>query len=209
MAADGSDATKESGACGSGPTQSKQRVRPMEWECSELFTAPLGAKWQAMALMPRRSLWLVIQAPPSKQRVCPVERECSNLFTAPLGTKSQTADLMPPRSQGLVVRVPPEQAESSSRRVGMQQTFHHASGSKMAGGGSDVAKKPGACGSATPRGNRVRLAELEFSDLFTTPPGAKWQPEALMPQRSLGLVVPVPPRTSREFVPRSLNSATF
>ncbi|KAJ1198812.1 hypothetical protein NDU88_002651 [Pleurodeles waltl] len=83
MAACGSNAAKESGVCGLAPPR-QCRVRPVEQECSNLFTVPPGAKWQPAALILRRSLGLVVRAPPSRQRrVHPAEREFSDLFTAP------------------------------------------------------------------------------------------------------------------------------
>ncbi|KAJ1175815.1 hypothetical protein NDU88_001100 [Pleurodeles waltl] len=84
---------------------------------------------------------------------------------------------------------PPKAAWSSSHGAGMQQPFHHASGCKMAAGGSNAAKESGACGLGPPRQREVRPVERECRDLFTVPPGTKWQPAALMPQRRLGLVV--------------------
>ncbi|KAJ1143610.1 hypothetical protein NDU88_009916 [Pleurodeles waltl] len=60
--AGGSGAAKESGACGSGPPN-KQRVHPEEQECSDLFTMPPGAKWQLAALVPQRSLGLMVLGP--------------------------------------------------------------------------------------------------------------------------------------------------
>ncbi|KAJ1124633.1 hypothetical protein NDU88_003082 [Pleurodeles waltl] len=47
-----------------------------------------------------------------------------------------------------------------------------------------------------------------MQQLFTTPPGAKWQPATVMPQRSLGLVAQGPPG-SVELFPWSGNAATF
>ncbi|KAJ1106927.1 hypothetical protein NDU88_004325 [Pleurodeles waltl] len=63
MANGGSNATKESLACGSGPSR-QRRVRPVERECSDLFTTPPGTKCQPVALMAQRSLGLVARATP-------------------------------------------------------------------------------------------------------------------------------------------------
>ncbi|KAJ1175780.1 hypothetical protein NDU88_001065 [Pleurodeles waltl] len=62
IAAGGSNAAKETGACCSGPPR-QCRVRPVERECSYLLLAPLGAKWQPAALMPQRRLGLVLRPP--------------------------------------------------------------------------------------------------------------------------------------------------
>ncbi|KAJ1124632.1 hypothetical protein NDU88_003081 [Pleurodeles waltl] len=95
----GSNAAKESGACGSGPPR-QRRVRPMERECSDLFTAQNGAKSQPVALLPQRSLGLLVRSPPRQRRVHPTEQECSNLFDTPPGAKWQPAAVMPQRSLG-------------------------------------------------------------------------------------------------------------
>ncbi|KAJ1124627.1 hypothetical protein NDU88_003076 [Pleurodeles waltl] len=107
----GSNAAKESGACGSGPPR-QCRVRPTERERSDLFTAQKGAKSQPVALLPQRTLGLLVQAPQAAQlKVRPAERKWSNLFTVPLGAKWQPAALMPQRSLGLVVRGLPGSVE--------------------------------------------------------------------------------------------------
>ncbi|KAJ1124630.1 hypothetical protein NDU88_003079 [Pleurodeles waltl] len=102
IAAGGSTTAKDSGACGSGPSR-QRRVRHTEWKCSDLFTTPLGTKWQPVALMLHRSLVLVVRSPPRQRRVRPTEPECSNLFDMPPGPKWQPAAVMPQRSLGLVV----------------------------------------------------------------------------------------------------------
>ncbi|KAJ1082546.1 hypothetical protein NDU88_002711 [Pleurodeles waltl] len=66
MAAGSSSATKESGALFRLPP-SNEKVCPMERVFSVLFTAPLGAKWQPAALVPLRSLGLVVQATPKER----------------------------------------------------------------------------------------------------------------------------------------------
>ncbi|KAJ1124625.1 hypothetical protein NDU88_003074 [Pleurodeles waltl] len=71
----------------------------------------------------------------------------------------------------------------------MQRPFHSAKWCKIAAGGSTAAKESGACGSGPLRQRGALPAERECSNLFTVPLGAKWQPAALMTQRSLGLVV--------------------
>ncbi|KAJ1185885.1 hypothetical protein NDU88_002671 [Pleurodeles waltl] len=80
----------------------------------------------------------------------------------------------------------------------------------MAAGGSIATKESGACSFRLPPGEkRVCPAERVSSVLFTAPPGAKWQPAALLPLRSLGLVVSGFPQVKREFVPQSGLAASF
>ncbi|KAJ1192103.1 hypothetical protein NDU88_001415 [Pleurodeles waltl] len=83
---------------------------------------------------------------------------------------------------------------------GMQQPLHYASGCKMAACGSGAAKESGACGSGPSKPREVCPIEQGCSNLFTAHLDAKWQPAALMPQRSLGIVVR-PPQKQREIHP--------
>ncbi|KAJ1124634.1 hypothetical protein NDU88_003083 [Pleurodeles waltl] len=98
--AGGSNAAKESVDCCSGPPR-QHRVRPAEKKSSDLFTVQNGAKLQPVALLPQRSLVLVVRSPPRQRRVRPTERDCSNLFDMPPGAKWQPAAVMPQRSLGL------------------------------------------------------------------------------------------------------------
>ncbi|KAJ1124631.1 hypothetical protein NDU88_003080 [Pleurodeles waltl] len=129
------------------------------------------------------------------------------LFTTPPGAKWQPETVMPQRSLGLVVQGPPGSVELFPWS-GNAATFHHTSRCKMAAGGSNAAKEPEACGSGPPRQRRVRPVKRECSDLFTAQDSAKSQTAALLPQRSLGLVVRAPPG-SVEFVLQSGNAASF
>ncbi|KAJ1142681.1 hypothetical protein NDU88_008994 [Pleurodeles waltl] len=126
-----------------------------------------GAKWQPPALVPLKSLGLVVQAPPSNEKVRPAERVCSVLFTAPLGAKWQLVTLVQLRSLGLVVQAPLKQGETSSRGVGLQRPFHRASGRKMAASGSSATKESGACGSGSPQARRKLVPRSVFAMSFS------------------------------------------
>ncbi|KAJ1175696.1 hypothetical protein NDU88_000983 [Pleurodeles waltl] len=101
----------------------------------------------------------------------------------------------------LVVRPPPKEAESSSHRAEVERPFHPASRCKMVAGGSDATKESEACGSGPPIKQRVCPVERELRHLFSAPLGTKWQPAALMLQRSLGLVVRGPPPNKQRVHP--------
>ncbi|KAJ1124626.1 hypothetical protein NDU88_003075 [Pleurodeles waltl] len=111
------------------------------------------------------------------------------------------------RSLGLVVQAPPGSVEFVPRS-GNAATFSQR---KMVQNRSQwLYCRKGLWGFwfGPPRQRRVRPAEQKFSDLFTAPPGTKWQPVALMSHRSLGLVVRAPSGSVELFL-RSGNAATF
>ncbi|KAJ1084267.1 hypothetical protein NDU88_004419 [Pleurodeles waltl] len=191
MATGASSAAKESGACTSGsPPVTRKLARRVGLQHPYHSTSGCQMATGGSSAA-KESEACSSGSPPSHEEVRPVERVCSVLITAPPGAKWQPAALVPLRSLGLVVQAPPQSRGSSSHGAGLQRPYHSASGCEMATNGSSAAKESGACSSGSSH-EEVHPTERVCSILITAPPGAKWQPAALVPLRSLGLVVQAP-----------------
>ncbi|KAJ1177475.1 hypothetical protein NDU88_002730 [Pleurodeles waltl] len=150
MATSGSSAAEESGACSSGSPPVTRKFVPWSGFASVLITVAPGAKWEPGALVPLRSLGLVVQALPKSRGSSSCGAGLQRPYHRASGREMATGDSSAAKESGACISGSPQSQGSSSSGAGLQRPYHSASGREMATGGSSAAKESEACSSGAP-----------------------------------------------------------